>query len=253
MHIDVLTAFPEFFTSPLTTSMLKRAIQKGLVSIQAHDLRTFAKNGQIDDYPYGGGAGMVIRIDVVVAALRSLQTQRTYDEIIYLTPDGTLLTQRLLNQLSLRRTLLLIAGHYKGIDDRIRHFVTREISIGDYVLTGGEIPALVLIDGIVRLLPGVLSDESSALEDSFQDDLLAPPVYTRPAEFEGLRVPDILLSGNHKAIAQWRLEMSLQRTRERRPYLIREGEATPPLLKPDATAASPPNKTAPASGEEAPS
>lgn len=252
MHIDVLTAFPEFFASPLATSMLKRAIQKGLVFIQTHDLRAFAKDGQIDDYPYGGGAGMVIRIDVVVAALRSLRAQRTYDEIIYLTPDGTLLSQRLLNQLSLRRSLLLIAGHYKGIDDRIRYYVTREISIGDYVLTGGEIPALVLIDGIVRLLPGVLSDESSALEDSFQDDLLAPPVYTRPAEFEGLRVPDVLLSGNHKAIAQWRLEMSLQRTQERRPYLIREEDATLLQPKPDAASASPPNKTALTSEEEAP-
>ncbi|MCS6790869.1 MAG: tRNA (guanosine(37)-N1)-methyltransferase TrmD [Bacteroidia bacterium] len=253
MHIDVLTAFPEFFVSPLATSMLKRALQKGLVCIQTHDLRAFAKDGQIDDYPYGGGAGMVIRIDVVVGALRHLQKQRDYNEIIYLTADGEPLTQRLLNRLSLQHALLLIAGHYKGIDDRIRHYVTREVSIGDYVLTGGEIPALVLIDGIVRLLPGVLSDESSALEDSFQDDLLAPPVYTRPAEFEGLRVPDVLLSGNHQAIAQWRLEMSLQRTQERRPYLIRAGDATPPPLKPDAASASPPSKIAPTSGEEAPS
>lgn len=187
MRIDVLTAVPEIFTSPLQASILKRAQQKGLVTIAIHNLRAYAKDGRVDDYPYGGGAGMVIRVDVVVRALRALTAERTYDEIILLTADGERLTQPLLNRLSLRGALLLIAGHYKGIDDRVRHYVTREVSIGDYVLTGGELPALVLIDGVVRLLPGVLSDESSALEDSFQEGLLAPPVYTRPRFLRGKR------------------------------------------------------------------
>lgn len=249
MRIDVLTAVPEIFASPLQASILKRAQQRKILSVSIHNLRDFSPDGRIDDYPYGGGAGMVIRIDIVVAALRHLQRERTYDEIIYLTADGERLTQPLLNRLSLYQNLLLIAGHYKGIDDRIRYYVTREISIGDYVLTGGELPALVLIDGIARLLPGVLSDETSALEDSYQDGLLAPPVYTRPPEFEGHRVPEVLLSGNHQAIQAWRWQISWERTRERRPELIRLLE-TPPM--PGEADEAPPDKNAPASLGEAP-
>lgn len=248
MHIDILAAVPGIFSSPLQSSILGRAREKGIVEIGIYNLHDFSPNGRIDDYPYGGGAGMVIRIDIVVGALRHLQAQRRYDEIIYLTPDGEPLTQSLLNRLSLYENLLLIAGHYKGIDDRIRHYISREVSIGDYVLTGGELPALVLIDGIVRLLPGVLSDESSALEDSFQDGLLAPPLYTRPPEFEGYRVPDILLSGDHEAIRRWRMEMSWQRTKERRPDLI-PGELHSHRA-PDAAAGAPPDRSAPASPEE---
>lgn len=247
MHIDVLTAIPEIFTSPLQSSILRRAQEKKFFSIGIHNLHDFSPSGRIDDYPYGGGAGMVIRVDVVVKALRFLQQHRQYDEIIYLTPDGEPLIQPLLNRLSLSRNLLLIAGHYKGIDDRIRHYVSMEVSIGDYVLTGGELPALVLIDGIVRLLPGVLSDETSALEDSFQDGLLAPPIYTRPPDFEGHRVPDILLSGDHEAIRRWRMEMSWQRTKERRPYLIL-GE-DPHRRAPGAAGEAPPDKTGPTSPE----
>lgn len=253
MRIDVLTAVPAILHGPIEASIVGRARKKGLLSIHIHDLHSYAADGRIDDYPYGGGAGMVIRIDIVVQALRSLLKERSYAEIIYLTPDGERLTQSLLNRLSLCENLLLIAGHYKGIDDRIRYFVTREVSIGDYVLTGGEIPALVLIDGIARLLPGVLSDESSALEDSFQDDLLAPPVYTRPRVFEGLEVPPVLLSGDHAAIAAWRMEMSLQRTQARRPELIRPSSPAAPLPAPDEAAASPPNKNEPPSPAGAPS
>lgn len=253
MRIDVLTAVPEILSSPLQASILKRAQQKGLVTIGLYNLHDYSPDGRIDDYPYGGGAGMVIRVDVVVRALRALQAQRAYDEIILLTADGERLTQSLLNRLSLCSALLLIAGHYKGIDDRVRAYVTREVSIGDYVLTGGELPALVLIDGIVRLLPGVLSDESSALEDSFQEGLLAPPVYTRPRVFEGHEVPPVLLSGDHRAIAQWRAEESLRRTRERRPELLSDPMEAPLRLKPDAKDAALPDKNAPASPAEGPS
>ncbi|GIV24050.1 MAG: tRNA (guanosine(37)-N1)-methyltransferase TrmD [Bacteroidia bacterium] len=253
MRIDILTAVPEIFTSPLQASILGRAQKKGLVTIQVHNLHDYGPDGRIDDYPYGGGAGMVIRVDVVVKALRALQAERSYDEVIYLTPDGELLTQPLLNRLSLAKALLLIAGHYKGIDDRIRHYVTRELSIGDYVLTGGELPALVVVDGVVRLLPGVLSDESSALEDSFQDGLLGPPVYTRPRVFEGLPVPAVLLSGDHKAIAAWREAERLRRTQERRPGLLNLVREAPLRPAPDAKAASPPSKSEPASPAEGPS
>ncbi|MEN2992608.1 MAG: tRNA (guanosine(37)-N1)-methyltransferase TrmD [Bacteroidia bacterium] len=240
LHIDVLTAVPEIFESPLRSSILKRAQAKGIFTIGIHNLHDYSPNGRIDDYPYGGGAGMVIRIDVVVKALRTLKEKTTYNEIILLTPDGELLTQPLLNRLSLCQSLLLIAGHYKGIDDRVRHFVTREISIGDYVLTGGELPALVLIDGLVRLLPGALSDGSSALEDSFQEGLLAPPVYTRPAEFEGLRVPQVLLRGNHQAIQAWREQMRWERTRQRRPDLYAKAQtAAPPSSKSTPTSEAP--------------
>ncbi|MCS7297835.1 MAG: tRNA (guanosine(37)-N1)-methyltransferase TrmD [Bacteroidia bacterium] len=237
MWIDVLTAVPEIFRSPLEASILKRAQQKGLLQVRLFNLHDFSPTTRIDDYPYGGGAGMVIRIDVVVKALRCLQQEREYDEIIYLTPDGERLTQSLLNRLSLQHSLLLIAGHYKGIDDRIRYYITREVSIGDYVLTGGELPALVLIDGIVRLLPGVLSDQTSALEDSFQDGLLAPPVYTRPPEFEGHKVPSVLLSGDHRAIQEWRYQASWEKTLMRRPDLIREREEELPLKPAAATEA----------------
>ncbi|MGQ9863805.1 MAG: tRNA (guanosine(37)-N1)-methyltransferase TrmD [Bacteroidia bacterium] len=221
MHIDILTVIPDFFQSPLHTSILKRAQEKNLIRIEVHDLKRYAPAGRVDDYPYGGGAGMVIRIEPLVKAYKTLTAQRLYDEVIYLTPDGERLTQSILTQLSLKNTLLLIAGHYKGIDQRFRDaYITREISIGDYVLTGGEIPALVLIDGITRLLPGVLGDSASALEDSFQDGLLAPPIYTRPRVFEGHKVPDILLSGNHEAIRAWRYQKALERTQQRRPDLF---------------------------------
>ncbi|MCS7189214.1 MAG: tRNA (guanosine(37)-N1)-methyltransferase TrmD [Bacteroidia bacterium] len=255
MHIDIITAVPEIFNSPLQASILGRAQKNGIVSIQVHNLHNYSPNGRIDDYPYGGGAGMIIRVDVVVAAMRHLQHHRQYDEIIYLTPDGHRLTQALLNRLSLCKALLLIAGHYKGIDERVRHFVTLEVSIGDYVLTGGEIPALVLIDGIVRLLPGALSDASSALEDSFQEGLLGSPLYTRPREFEGLRVPDILLSGNHQAIAAWRAEQSRLRTLLRRPdlnpNLFHDEVPLPPKLAEET--ASQLGKSGPPSQEEEPS
>ncbi|MEN3041452.1 MAG: tRNA (guanosine(37)-N1)-methyltransferase TrmD [Bacteroidia bacterium] len=251
MHIDVLTAVPEIFTSPLNSSILRRAREKHLLSVEIHNLHHFSPNGRIDDYPYGGGSGMVIRIDIVVKAMRHIQSVRQHDEIIYLTADGTPLTQSLLNLLSLKQSLLLIAGHYKGIDDRIRYYVTREISIGDYVLTGGELPALVLIDGIARLIPGVLSDGTSALEDSYQDGLIAPPLYTRPPEFEGHKVPEILLRGDHEAIRKWRLEMSWQRTLERRPWLIRDHEPPPP--KSAAKSEAQLNKNAPTSGAGEPS
>ncbi len=253
MRIDVLAAVPEILSSPLQASILKRAQQKGIVTIAVHNLHDYAPDGRIDDYPYGGGAGMVIRVDVVVRALRALQAQYTYEEIIFLTPDGERLTQSLLNRLSLCSGLLLLAGHYKGIDERVRAYVTREVSIGDYVLTGGELPALVLIDGVVRLLPGVLSDETSALEDSFQEGLLAPPVYTRPRVFEGKEVPPALLSGDHQAIAEWRAEESLKRTRARRPDLLSDPREGQPLPKPDAEAAAPPDKNAPPSPAVPPS
>lgn len=223
MRIDVLTVIPDFFQSPLQTSILKRAQEKNLICIQVHDLKTYAPNGRVDDYPYGGGAGMVIRIEPLVRAYKTLTSQRVYDEVIYLTPDGEKLTQSILIQLSLKNALLLIAGHYKGIDQRFRDaYVTREISIGDYVLTGGEIPALVLIDGITRLLPGVLGDSASALEDSFQDGLLAPPIYTRPKVFEGRQVPEVLVSGNHQAIRAWRYQKAIEKTQKRRPDLLSE-------------------------------
>ncbi|MBX3101171.1 MAG: tRNA (guanosine(37)-N1)-methyltransferase TrmD [Bacteroidetes bacterium] len=222
MHIDILSAVPDLLHSPLQHSILKRAQDKGLLSIGIHNIRDYAfnKHRNIDDEPYGGQAGMVLRPEPLAAAIRDLQSQRTYDDIIFLTPDGETLDQPLANHLSLRQNLLLIAGHYKGIDQRIRDkFVTREISIGDYVLSGGELPALVLVDAIGRLLPGVLNDERSALEDSFQDGLLDAPVYTRPAEWEGMQVPEALLGGHHARILQWREEQSREKTRTRRPDL----------------------------------
>ncbi|MEP7258090.1 MAG: tRNA (guanosine(37)-N1)-methyltransferase TrmD [Flavitalea sp.] len=223
MQIDIITVLPELLEGPFAHSILKRATEKGLLSIHLHNLRNFTpyKHGQIDDYQFGGGAGMVMMPEPLAIAIETLSSKTVYDEVIYMSPDGERLTQQIANQLSMKQNLLIICGHYKGIDERIReHFVTREISIGDYVLSGGEIPAAVLVDSIGRLLPGVLNDETSALMDSFQDNLLAPPVYTRPADFRGWKVPEILMGGDPKVVGEWRFEQSLQRTRDRRPDLI---------------------------------
>ena len=225
MKIDIISVVPDLLQSPFAHSILKRAKDKGLLEVNVINLRdytTYAR-AQVDDYAFGGGAGMVMMMEPLVNAIESLQKQNTYDEVIYLTPDGETFNQKMANSFSLKNNLLMICGHYKGIDQRFRdHFVTKEISIGDYVLSGGEIAAAVLTDAIGRLIPGVLNDETSALTDSFQDNLLAPPVYTRPEEFRGWKVPDILLSGNHKLIEEWRVEQSLQRTKERRPDLLDE-------------------------------
>ena len=223
MRIDIITVLPELLKSPFGASILKRAIDKGLVEIHLHNLRDYASNRykQVDDYPFGGGAGMVLMPEPLDLCLSKLTTEQKYDEIIYMTPDGSRLNQQMANQLSLKQNLLIICGHYKGIDQRIRDlWVTREISIGDYVLSGGELGAAVLSDAIIRLIPGVLSDETSALTDTFQDNLLAPPVYTRPREFRGLHVPEVLLSGDFNKIEAWREEMAYQRTRELRPDLL---------------------------------
>jgi tRNA (guanine37-N1)-methyltransferase len=225
MQIDVLTVLPDLLDSPLSHSIMKRAQSKGLLQVYIHNLRQWAVNeyGQVDDYQYGGGAGMVMMCEPLANAIEHLKKERTYDDVIYLTPDGSTFNQKLANQLSLKENLLLICGHYKGIDERIReHYITKEISIGDYVLSGGELPAAVLIDAIGRLIPGVLNDETSALTDSFQDNLLSPPVYTRPADFKGWPVPDILLSGDLKKIDDWRYEQAVQRTEQRRPDLLKE-------------------------------
>lgn len=225
MRIDIITVLPELLESPFSHSILKRAREKGLLDIHVHNLRdhTPYKHGQVDDYAFGGGAGMVMMPEPLANALESLMRERTYEDIIYLTPDGERFSQPMANQLSLKENLLLICGHYKGIDERIReHFVTREISIGDYVLSGGELAAAVLVDAIGRLIPGVLNDETSALTDSFQDDLLAPPVYTRPADFRGWKVPDVLLCGDPKKIDDWRHQMALSRTQARRPDILKD-------------------------------
>lgn len=225
MHIDILTVLPELLESPFQHSMMKRAQEKGLLTIKVHQLRKWAVNdyGQVDDYQYGGGAGMVMMCEPLAKAIDELSSERKYDEIIYMTPDGVTFNQKMANTLSLKENLLIICGHYKGIDERIReNYVTKEVSIGDFVLSGGEIPAAVLVDAIGRLIPGVLNDETSALTDSFQDNLLAPPVYTRPVDFRGWKVPDVLMSGNHKLIDEWRHEQALQRTKERRPNLLKD-------------------------------
>lgn len=225
MRIDILSVLPELLESPLQHSIMKRAQEKGLLEVHVHDLRPYGlgRHQQLDDYQFGGGAGMVMMVEPLVHAIEELQKERAYDEIIYMTPDGRQLEQKLANRLSMYENLMIICGHYKGIDERIReHFVTLEVSIGDFVLSGGELPAAVLVDAIGRLLPGVLGDETSALFDSFQDNLLAPPVYTRPAEFRGWKVPEVLLSGNFKHIEEWRYEQALKRTRERRPDLLEE-------------------------------
>jgi tRNA (guanine37-N1)-methyltransferase len=224
LYIDIITVLPELLESPFKHSILKRAADKHLLQIQLHDLRNYAtdKHRQVDDYQFGGGAGMVMMIEPIDRCIAHLKSQRNYDEIIYMSPDGELLTQALSNRLSLCGNLIILCGHYKGIDERVRqHLITREISIGDYVLSGGELAAAVLVDSIGRLIPGVLSDETSALEDSFQDHLLAPPVYTRPASYNNWAVPDVLLSGHAANIAEWRFQQSLQRTQERRPNLYK--------------------------------
>ncbi|MEM6319881.1 MAG: tRNA (guanosine(37)-N1)-methyltransferase TrmD [Bacteroidota bacterium] len=225
MRIDIVSVQPDLLKSPLDHSIMKRAQEKGLLEIVIHDLRAFGlgKNRQVDDYQYGGGAGMVMMCEPIANCFDQLIAERTYEEIIYLTPDGQRLTQSISNRLSLENNLLLLCGHYKGVDERIREkYITMDISIGDFVLSGGELPAAVLVDSIGRLIPGVLNDETSALFDSFQDDLLAPPVYTRPADFRGQKVPDVLLSGHSKKIDEWREAQSFQRTKERRPDLLEE-------------------------------
>lgn len=225
IRIDILSVLPELLESPLNHSIVKRAREKGLVQIHIHNIRDYGKGKyrQTDDYPFGGDAGMVIMIEPVYTIIENLKKERDYDEVIYMSPDGEILDQQISNTLSLKGNLIILCGHYKGVDHRIReHLVTREISIGDYVLSGGEIPAAVLCDSVVRLIPGAISDETSALSDSFQDNLLAPPVYTRPAAFNGWRVPDVLLSGNPKLIKEWQESQSIERTKRLRPELLKK-------------------------------
>jgi tRNA (guanine37-N1)-methyltransferase len=223
LRLDIITVLPELLDSPLNHSIVKRAQQKGLVEINLVHLREYAtnKHKSVDDYAYGGGAGMVMMIEPIAKCIEHLKSQRDYEDVIYMSPDGELLDQPMANRLSLNSNLIILCGHYKGIDERIReHFITKEISIGNYVLSGGELAAAVLCDSIIRLVPGVISDETSALSDSFQDNLIAPPVYTRPADFRGWKVPDILLSGNDKLISDWLHNQSIKRTSERRPGLL---------------------------------
>ena len=223
MRIDILTIFPGMFAGPFSHSIIRRAMEKKLVEIHLHDIRDYStdKHRRVDDYPFGGGAGMVMMIEPIERCIAALKAERAYDEIIYMTPDGDKLNQPMANQLSVKKNLILLCGHYKGIDERIReHMITREISVGDYVLSGGELPAATLTDAVVRLIPGVLGDETSALSDSFQDNLLSPPVYTRPADYKGWQVPDVLLSGHDRKIAEWRHDKAVERTRERRPGLL---------------------------------
>lgn len=225
MRIDIISVLPELMVSPFQTSILKRAMQKGLAEVHFHQLRNWSvgKHRQVDDEPYGGGAGMVMMVEPLDKCISELKSQRNYDEIIYLTPDGETLTQKIANTLSIKNNLIFLCGHYKGIDQRVRDLhITKEISIGDYVLTGGELAACVLADSVIRLLPGVLNDEQSALTDSFQDDLLSPPIYTRPEEYKGLKVPEVLLSGHSGKIGEWRHDEAVRITRERRPDLLDE-------------------------------
>ncbi|WP_153799159.1 tRNA (guanosine(37)-N1)-methyltransferase TrmD [Foetidibacter luteolus] len=227
MRIDIITVLPELLESPLNHSIMKRAQDKGLLEVHTHHLRDWAVNkyGQVDDYQYGGGAGMVMMCEPLANAIEALGKQRKYDEIIYMAPDGKTFNQQTANILSLKDNLMIICGHYKGIDERIReHFITMEISVGDYVLSGGEMAAAIVVDAVGRLLPGVLNDETSALFDSFQDNLLAPPVYTRPAEFRGWKVPEILLGGDPKKVDQWRHDQSVKKTQEKRPDLLKGNE-----------------------------
>jgi tRNA (guanine37-N1)-methyltransferase len=223
MRIDIISAVPSLLTSPFADSILKRAQNKGLVEVVVHDLRDYTtnKHKKIDDYAFGGGAGMVMTIQPIDACISKLKSQRDYDEVIYMTPDGEQLNQQICNKLSSITNIIILCGHYKGIDERVRKmFITREISIGDYVLSGGELGAAVLADSIIRLIPGVLNDETSALTDSFQDNLLSPPIYTRPADYNGEKVPDILTSGNERAIEEWRMKQAIERTKKRRPDLL---------------------------------
>ena len=226
MHIDIITVLPELLDSPLNHSILKRAQDKGLVEINVHDLRDYSldqRHRRVDDYPYGGAAGMVMQIEPIDRAISALKEKRSYDEVIYTSPDGEMFNQPMANSLSMAKNLIILCGHYKGIDYRIReHLITKEISIGDYVLTGGELAAAVICDSVVRLIPGAIGDEQSALSDSFQDNLLAPPVYTRPAEYKGWRVPDILLSGHQRKIEEWQHEQSVERTKRLRPDLYQD-------------------------------
>lgn len=227
MRIDILTVLPDLLKGPFNDSILKRAIDKGLVEVHVHNIRDYSrdKHKNVDDYAYGGGAGMVMSIEPIERCMESLKKDRTYDEVIYVTPDGERFTQKEANRLSLMKNIMILAGHYKGVDERVRkHFITKEISIGDYVLSGGELPAAVISDAIIRLLPGVLNDETSALSDSFQDNILAPPVYTRPADYKGMKVPEVLLSGDFKKIDAWRHEKALERTKERRPDILKEDD-----------------------------
>jgi len=223
MRIDIISAVPKLMESPISHSILKRAQQRGLIEVHLHDLRDFtdSKHKQIDDYQFGGGAGMVMMIEPIDRCISWLKSKRDYDHVIYMTPDGKTLNQSICNRLSLGGNLIILCGHYKGVDERVRaHFITMELSVGDYVLSGGELPACILVDAIGRLIPGVLNDESSALLDSFQDNLLSAPVYTRPAEYKGWKVPEVLLSGNERLINKWRDEQALKRTEERRPDLL---------------------------------
>jgi tRNA (guanine37-N1)-methyltransferase len=223
MHIDIITCLPKLLESPFGDSILKRAQKKGLVEVTVHDLRKYStdKHQKVDDYAFGGGAGMVLMMQPIVDCLNALKAKRDYDEIIYMSPDGEQFSQTIANELSLKKNIAILCGHYKGVDERIReHYITREISIGDYVLSGGELAAAVVSDAIIRLIPGVLGDETSALTDSFQDGLVAPPVYTRPADYEGMKVPDILLSGHEKKIEEWRFQQAVERTKKRRPDLF---------------------------------
>ncbi|PST85031.1 tRNA (guanosine(37)-N1)-methyltransferase TrmD [Pedobacter yulinensis] len=224
MRFDIITVLPGLLESPFAHSILQRAQKKGLAEIVVHNLRDYSTHKQksVDDYPYGGGSGMVMMIEPFAQCIGALKAERAYDEVIFMTPDGVTLNQGIANELSIKQNLIILCGHYKGIDQRIRDlFVTREISVGDYVLSGGELPAAIVVDAVVRLIPGVLSDETSALSDSFQDDLLDAPVYTRPADWNGHRVPDILLSGHQARIDEWRHEQALERTRQRRPDLLK--------------------------------
>jgi tRNA (guanine37-N1)-methyltransferase len=223
MHLSIITCLPRLLESPFQDSILKRAQDKGLATIEIIDLRHYAtdKRKTVDDYAFGGGAGMVLMVEPIDRCIADLKSRRTYDEVIYLSPDGELFNQSMANELSLKKSLILLCGHYKGVDERVRqHLITREISIGNYVLSGGELAAAVVADAVVRLLPGVLNDETSALTDSFQDGLVAPPVYTRPADYKGWKVPEVLLSGDHARIEAWRHEQALERTRQRRPDFL---------------------------------
>jgi len=227
MRIDILTIFPEMFEGPFGHSIIKRAKEKSLVNIYLHNIRDYSKDKhkRVDDYPYSGGAGMVMMADPIVRLIEKLNEERDYNEIIFMSPDGEVFNQSMANQMSSFENIMILCGHYKGVDERVReHFITKEISVGDYVLSGGEIGAMILADSIIRLIPGVLGDETSALSDSFQDGLLSPPVYTRPAEYRGWIVPEILLSGNDKKIADWKLEQALERTKKRRPDLFQKFE-----------------------------
>jgi tRNA (guanine37-N1)-methyltransferase len=225
MHIDIITVLPKLLEGPFSDSILKRAIKKGLVEVEIIDLRNYTtdKHKSVDDYSYGGGAGMVMMIEPIDRCITELKSQRTYDEIIYMSPDGEQFSQSIANELSLKKNLMILCGHYKGVDERVReHLITREISIGDYVLSGGELAAAVVSDAVIRLLPGVLSDETSALSDSYQNNLVAPPVYTRPAEYKGWKVPEILLSGHEAKIEEWRHDQAIERTAKKRPNLLKK-------------------------------